>query len=426
MSKHVVKLLVVLLAIALTVSVAVCGIAYFDFPGVFDEDAIPLGLDLSGGSLLVFEADTKDAPSAKDMDAVLSMMRSRLDSLGYTEAIVTKVSDNRIQVEIPEISDPGEASAKLGASAVLSFRDADGNEVLNGDDIQSAEAMYGPTSSTSGTYEHYVSLKLKSAAVSKFASATAAAAAQSSTGKNYISIMLDDDVISEPSVSESINSADVMISGSYDEEGAAYLAGVISAGRLPFALKEIQAQSLSAQLGETALSGSLIAGGIGILLVMIFMILVYKIQGVVASIALFAYTSIVAILLVIFKINLSLSGIAGIVLSIGMAVDANCIIFERIKEELRLGRSVPTAVTNGFARAFSAILDGNVTTLIACFVLYFFGTGFILSFAQTLFIGVLVSMFSALVITRSLLNVFVKLKCNRSNYFGVKREEAAE
>ncbi len=426
MSKHVMKLIVVLLAIALTVSVALCGIAYFDYPGVFDQDAIPLGLDLSGGSLLVFEADTKESPSADDMNAVISMMRSRLDTLGYTEAAVTKSGEKRIQIEIPEISDPGEASAKLGATAVLTFRNADGDIVLDGDDIAGAKAQYGPTSSVSGKYEHYVSVTLTSAAVSKFSAATTAAAAQSASKKNYISIMLDENVISQPYVSETITSSDIMISGSFDEAGASYLAGVIAAGRLPFALKEIQAQSLSPQLGESALTSSLIAGGIGVILVMLFMMLVYKMPGFVASIALLEYTAIVAILLVMFRINLSLSGIAGIVLSIGMAVDANCVIFERIKEELRLGRSVPTAVTGGFKRAFTAILDSNITTLIACFVLYFFGTGFILSFAQTLFIGVVVSMFSAIVITRSLLKLAVKLKFNQSRYFGVKREEAAK
>ena len=233
-------------------------------------------------------------------------------------------------------------------------------------------------------------------------------------------------MISYPSVSEKLNTSDVVITGNFDAEGASWLANLIAAGQLPFALKEVQLESVGPTLGEKALNTSIIAGAIGLALVMLFMIVFYRLPGLVSAIALIAYTAIMGIILVLGNkfINLSLPGIAGIILSIGMAVDANVVIFERIKEELRLGRSVNAAFTGGFKRAFAAVLDSNITTLIAAVVLWYFGTGTIKGFAITLFIGVVLSLLSAVVITRFLLARIIGMKVVNKWLYGVNAKEA--
>lgn len=215
---------------------------------------------------------------------------------------------------------------------------------------------------------------------------------------------MDDQVISSPSVSSEIDNDSCVISGSFTRDSAAELADLINAGQIPFSLKQVELRSVGPQLGADAMRTSLIAGLIGIALVMLFMLIVYRIPGLVASIALCFYMVIEALIFSLVRVNLSLPGIAGIILSIGMAVDANVIIFERVKEELKNGKTVKSAIDSGFKRAFTAILDSNITTLIACAVLFFLGTGTIVGFATTLGIGVIVSMFTALTVTHFLLN----------------------
>ncbi len=415
------NLLAFLLALALIVGiacVAVFGIGDF-LPGVFTEGAINKGLDLVGGSYIVYEADVEGTPDdlAENMNAVMQMMRSRLDTLGYTEGTVTLSGDRRVVIEIPNISDPEEAVQKLGSTAVLKFVDYEGNVVLEGRDIEYARASYGDTGN--GIPVYYISLKLTDSAVKAFADATERVAALGSPN-NYIAITLDGEELVRPFCNERLTMSDIMITGNYDQESSKWLAGIITAGQLPFALKEIQLSSVGPTLGERALSTSLVAGGVGILLVMIFMIVMYRMPGVIASVALVAYIALTGIILVRFKINLSLPGIAGIILSIGMAVDANVVIFERIKEELRNGKSTGAAVKAGFSRAFTAVFDSNITTLIASGVLWYFGTGTVQGFAITLFIGVILSMFSAIVITRFLLNRLVGMRVNNPRLYGVK------
>lgn len=394
----------------------------FKIPSVRDDDAgIKRGLDLVGGSIITYQAvideDISDADLKSGMDSVLAMMVNRLDALNYTEANAYLSGDRRITIEIPSVSDPAEAMKKLGATAKLEFVDSDGNVVLTGDDIDKSYADNGTNSRQQ--QQLMVMLKLKKDAVPKFYEATKAAAAKGmESGKNFIAIMLDGEVISRPYVSNAINSDVCQIEG--DPEQAVYLANIINSGRLPFALKDIESRSVGASLGAEALSTSVWAAFIGILLVCIFMVVVYRIPGLMADIALGLYMGLISLIYVLFKVNISLPGVAGIILSIGMAVDANVVIFERIKEELRLGKTVKASVKSGFSRALWAIVDSNITTAIAAVVLIFLGTGPIKGFAQTLLTGVLVSMFTSLVITRLLLNCCIGLKITNTKAYGVK------
>ncbi|MCL2774518.1 MAG: protein translocase subunit SecD, partial [Oscillospiraceae bacterium] len=377
----------------------------------------------AGGSSILYEADQATPPSQDDLDAAVQMIRSRLDMLNYTEATVTSSGNNQILVEIPGISDPEQAVQQLGASAVLQFRDADGNVIMDGKDVSNAKTVYG--NAGNGYNEYYISLTLKSEAVSKFSAATAAAAAQSgqydSSGraKNYIAIYLDENQVSAPSVSKQIDSDSCIITGSFTKASADYLSGVISAGKLPFALKDVQLTATGPSLGQESLQTSLFAGALGVILVMIFMIAFYRLPGFIASIALVAYVAIMGIILVISQTNLSLPGIAGIILSVGMAVDANIVIFERVKDELRNGKTIRTSMEHGFKRALTAVIDSHMTTLIASIVLWIAGTGPIVGFAITLFIGVLLSLFTAVVVTRWLLNQIVGMRITHARLYGL-------
>ena len=259
----------------------------------------------------------------------------------------------------------------------------------------------------------------------KFAEATGNIAARTD-GTNIMAIVMDNQVISSPSVSSQIDSDSCVISGSFTRDSASELADLINAGQIPFSLKQVELRSVGPQLGADAMRTSLIAGLIGIALVMLFMLIVYRIPGLVASIALCFYMVIEALIFSLVRVNLSLPGIAGIILSIGMAVDANVIIFERVKEELKNGKTVKSAIDSGFKRAFTAILDSNITTLIACAVLFFLGTGTIVGFATTLGIGVIVSMFTALTVTHFLLNRMVDFRIRNPKAYGLRDREAGK
>ena len=305
---------------------------------------------------------------------------------------------------------------QLGSTAQLQFLDADGNEVMNGSDVEKATAQYGDPMGA-GYNSYFVELQFKSEAREKFYEATKNAA-EAESGKNYISIVMDGEVKSAPGVTEAIDADSCVITGGFDETSAKELADFINIGQLPFNLKQVELRSVGPQLGENALSRSLLAGLIGLCLIAVFMIAVYRLPGLVATIALLFYVSLVCVILAVAHVNLSLPGIAGIILGIGMAVDANVVIFERIKEELRAGKTVRSAIDSGFHRAFTAIIDSNVTTLIAAVVLYFFGTGTIVGFALTLGIGVLVSMFTAITVTKFLLRQVVNMKITNVKAYG--------
>ena len=426
MGKSITKLVIAFLVIALGAYIALFGFNiqmfgwHVSYPSALDEEnGIRQGLDLVGGSVITYEAQTETALDS-DMESVKNVLRKRLDALGYNEATVTRQGEKKVRVEIPAIQNPEEAVQTLGQTAKLTFRDADGNVVLEGTDVASATAAFGQVSEN-GSDQHYVQLQLNDSGVSKFAKATAAAAAKAE-GSNYIAIMLDEEVISQPSVSQTINSNTCVISGGFtDRSETSELATLINSGNLPFSIKDVELRSVGPTLGERALETSLFAAGIGILLILVFMVICYRLPGLMADIALIAYIAIVAFIMSWFRVNLSLPGIAGIILSVGMAVDANVIFFARMKEELALGKTVKTSVESGFNRAFIAILDANVTTLIAAVVLYYFGTGPIQGFAITLAIGTIVSMFSAIVITKFLLKQLVGLKITNLSLYGVKR-----
>ncbi len=386
-----------------------------------DTGRIRKGIDLAGGSVISFEADATTFPEGKssateeDMDIVEAIFNTRLNAAGYTEARISRGELGQITVEIPSVFETDEAASLLGSAAVLSFVNASGEVVLNGEDIKDAKYIFGQTSQT-GAAEPYVELTLTSEAVEKFAAATRAAAS-AGEGNNFIAIMMDQSIVSAPRVSQEINSETCIISGDFTPESARNLANQIKSGALPFSMKIISQDTIGAELGQDALPTSLIAAGIGILLVMLFMIIFYRLPGLVADLALSLYIGIMALILGLFRVNLSLSGIAGIVLSIGMAVDANVIIFERMKEELKLGKTIKASVESGFKKAFSAILDSNITTIITCVVLYLSGIGTIRGFAVTLGIGVVVSMFTAIVITKFLLKQVVGLNIRKRSLF---------
>lgn len=408
-SKSIVKFTLAVLVIAILAYIAACGltIGNFAIPSALDpENGIKRGLDLAGGSVIVFEADTEEAVSEEDMSAVSAVLRNRLDTQGYYEATVSQQGDKRMRVEIPSITNPEEAVALLGATAKLTFRDYENNVVLTGgEDVKSAKAAYDAVDA-SGNKAYHVQLELTSAGQKKFAEATEKISALPD-GNNYIAIFLDEANISAPRVSEKIDSDTCVITGDFTQEQVTTLAGQIQSGQLPFALKDVELRSVGPQLGEKALENSILAGGIGLLLVALFMIIMYRMCGFIADIALIFYISIVAIILSVFRVNLTLPGIAGVILTIGTAVDANVIIFERIKEELGVGKTLRASVEAGFKRAFSAIIDSNITTLIAAAVLYYFGTGTIMGFAVTLFIGTIVSMFTAIFVTKFLLKQMI-------------------
>ena len=379
------------------------------------SQGVVLGLDLVGGSEITYEAkipsDFDEAELSDGMEVARTMMQQRLDALGYTEASCYISGERRLVVEIPSVEDPEKAVHDLGATAVVNFVDADGKVWLTGTEIKDAEYENSPTDST-GISRPHVRLDLTPDGHTKLKEASQKVLARTD-GKTYLAIQMDSEEISAPYVNEVLDTDSVIISiGSAEdpEAEARYLAKIISAGRLPFELTTAKQQTIGASLGEKSLSTSLKAGLIGLILVMIFMIVVYRLMGVISCIALAAYAALFAVAISVLHVNLSLPGIAGIILTVGMAVDANVIIYERIKEELRLGKTLRFAIESGYKRAILAIIDANVTTMIAGFVLLWQGSGTILGFAVTLLIGVALSMLVMLVLTKVLLKTAVGLK----------------
>ena len=424
MKNSVCSLILTLLCITLVVLVALFGIRGTALSGVFEEDTISKGLDLVGGSSITFKAIPEEGTDVNMDEAVekaINIMRKRLDGMNQNEATVSKVGTDSIRIEIPGVTNPEDAVKTLGSTAKLVFEDSDGNVVVEGKDVKSAQAIYGQLNQNSVGSEWYVSLEFNEAARASFADATERMAAKKADGTNYIAIKLDENTISRPSVEQRIDDTNCVISGSFDEAGAKELATLISSGQLPVAFEEKELRSVGASLGSDALRSSLMAGLIGVILVMVYMILLYRLPGFVSCLALVAYTAIFGVVLAATKITLSLPGIAGIILTVGMAVDSNVVIYERIKEELRTGKTLRASVQSGFNRAFTAILDANVTTLIASVVLWNFGTGSVQGFAKTLFIGVVISLFTALVVTRVLLNAFVAFKVSPKLFGAAKK-----
>ena len=435
-AKNVISFLLVVVLIVAFAYVAAFDvkIGNIEIPSTFDKDkGIKQGLDLVGGSIIVFEPDVKDLDkvTAEDMNSAESIIRTRLDSKGYAEATISRQGETGIRVEIPDIDDPQEAVKMIGATAKLEFLDADGKVIMDGskDYIKGAASKYGPTSETSGNL-YYVQLNFTGEGQKKFKEATQAAVS-AGEGKNIIAIALDGEVQMSPTVQEVIDSDSCIITGDYDADGAEAVSSLINSGQLPFSLKDAELRSVGPTLGSKALSTSLKAALIGIILVMLFMIIIYRLPGVVASVSLIAYVSLVTLIMAGFFVpswrivTLTLPGIAGVILSIGMAVDANVVIFERIKDELRAGKSVGAAVNGGFKRALTAVIDSNVTTIIASVVLYLFGTGTVKSFAVTLFIGIVISMLTAVTLTKFLLKQIVGFGIKNPALYGLSKRRDA-
>ncbi len=374
---------------------------------------IILGLDLSGGVSITYQAKGDEEPSEEDMNDTIYKLQQRVT--GYsTEAQVYQEGADRINIEIPGVSDANAILEELGKPGSLEFRLEDGTVVLTGNQV--ADAAAKTQQDNMGNREYVVQLELTKDGKEAFATATA-----ENVGR-VIEIVYDDQVISAPTVNEAIPDGTAIISGMADAEEAQNLASSIRIGSLSLELEEIRSNVVGAQLGEDAIRTSLIAGAIGIALVIIFMIIVYALPGVVAGLSLLIYVGLTLVSLNAFDLTLTLPGIAGIILTIGMAVDANVIIYARIREEIAAGKSVKLAIKTGFQKALSAILDGNITTLIAAFVLNLMGTGSVKGFAQTLALGIVLSMITALVISRLIVMALYELGFKDAKYYGKAKQ----
>jgi len=427
MKKRIIGCIVLVAIMAFFVYVCFEGLTVgsFNIPeklGLYTDGAgIRRGLDLDGGASITFEPvldGSYDGDINADIDSVVEVMRKRLTNLGYTEGNVFRSGEIGVTVEIPGISSPEDAIDVLGQTAELSFITSDGETVLTGKDIVSASAGYD-----SHDNSFLVMMKISSDAVERFSEATLRMS-QQPVNKNYIAIVLDETEIARPYVKTQINDTECVITTSTQEEAVEY-AAVISAGALPFSLEAIEQRSIGPTLGDGALESSLLAALLGIIVVVILMIALYRLPGVVSGVSLVFYVAIVGLVCAVFRINLSLPGIAGIILSIGMAVDANVIIFERIREELFAGKSTAGSVSSGFDKALLAIIDSNITTVIAAVVLMIFGKGTIQGFAVTLLIGVICSMFTAVFVTKYLLRSLVVFGVKNPVLYGLSRKKAA-
>ncbi len=361
-------------------------------------DAISLGLDLRGGVYTVYQAENNGDPDFDTkMESTVSILTSRLTRQGFTEATVTRQGSDRIRVEIPNVSDPNQILTIIGTPAQLYFVDESDNNLMEGAMVKNAQAAQDQDG------KPCIAFELTDEGAKIFAEATAA-----NLGKT-ISITLDGETISRATVNTVIAGGKGEITGNFTADEAKNLATLILSGALPLNLTQLEVSAISATLGVEALDRAIQAGIIGVALVMLFMLFRYRLCGLVADIALTIYIMIVVLLLALTGAQLTLPGVAGIILGIGMAVDANVVIFERIREEVKNGRPIGSAVRKGFSNALSAIIDSNVTTIIAAVVLYAFGTGSVRGFALTLGIGVATSLVTAVFVTHKLLDIFADL-----------------
>ena len=378
--------------------------------------SLSLGLDLRGGMYVEYSGKAPEGSTANFdelVEGTMSIIRERLTDKGFTEANVQKLGTDGIRVEIPDVQDDTVLDL-IGAAAKLEFMNPQGEVFMTGDMVKTATYFYSEG-------DHQIAFTLTDEGAKLFADVTSA-----NIGKT-IAIYLDGEQLIAPTVQSAITNGSGVINGMQTAERATTIAAKIQSGALPLELTQQKVDKVSATLGKDAVSSSVRAALIGILLIMVLMIVRYRLNGLIASWALTIYTILLFMLIALFHIQLTLPGLAGVVLGIGMAVDANVIIFERFNEEVRKGRSVKASVRAGFKNAMSAILDANVTTLIAAIVLLFFGTGSIQGFAKTLLLGVVVSMFTAIMVTRFLMNRFVNAGAtNTSLYTNVKTEKEVE
>ena len=395
-----------ILVIAVTAFVTFNGLNLGNYTIESISDSVKLGLDIEGGVVVVYEAQTDETGTEllRTMNQAKSVMSKRIDEFGLTEPNITIQGDDRIRIELPGVKDTQEALDQIGQTAQLEFlrpvdqkfitlemtkEDFDYEAVLTGNDVKDSNVTqdeYGKPA---------VGLELNSSGTEAFYEATKAG--------GQIAIVLDGRVISAPRASSAIPDGKAIISGNFTMEEASNLSSLIRGGALPVEMVEVQTEIIGPTLGLDAMNKSVSAAKVGLSLIVLFLIVYYKLPGFLASIALVFYGSLILVIMTAFGATLTLPGIAGLILSIGMAVDANVIIFERLKEELKNGKTVRSSLNFAFKRAMSTIVDANITTLIAGIVLFNFGQGPIKGFAVTLMIGIIVSMFTAIVITKALL-----------------------
>ncbi|MFA5524518.1 MAG: protein translocase subunit SecD [Tissierellales bacterium] len=402
--------LIFILIIALVGAIAYSAIYGIDLGGVkisSVREKMGLGLDLAGGVYVLLEAQTDETGTDLDkkVDQAIAIIRQRVDSLGVSEPNIVKEGNKRIRVELAGLKDAQDAFNMIGKTAQLQFEDSNGNIVLTGKNVKQSEVAFQRVSS--GVDEPVVTLVFDKEGAERFAEVTTRLSTKSAAQDKVIAIKLDGEIISSPVVSKPIDGGEAYIEGGFDVQSASELATLIRAGALPVELKEVQTSVIGPTLGLESLDRSIYAGGIGLILIFLFMIVVYRVPGFIANIALTIYVLIMFSIMIVLGVKLTLPGIAGLILSIGMAVDANVVIYERIKEELRVGKTLRTAVDSGFKRALTSVLDANLTTLIAGIILYYFGTGPIKGFGVTLIIGIVASMITAVFITRILFKLFI-------------------
>ncbi len=359
--------------------------------------SIRQGLDLQGGTHVVLEAeDTPEAAVNEDaMERVVKIMEKRVNELGLTEPIIQRQGERRIIVELPGIKDPDKAIQVIGKTAMLEFKDEDGNTALTGTDLQNAKEE------TDQQGQNLVSLEFSSDGGQKFADLTT-----KNVGRK-IAILLDGEVLTAPNVKEPILGGKAVITGSRTLEEAHNLAILLRSGSLPVKVNIIETRTVGPTLGQDSKDKSIFAFTVGIAAVVLFMLFFYHLPGLIADLSLMAYVIMLLFALKMLDATLTLPGVAGIILSVGMAVDANVLIFEHFKEEYRTGKTLRLSMDAGFKRAFTTIFDSNITTIIAAAVLFFFGTGTIKGFAITLGLGVVLSMFTAITLTQYMLKLLI-------------------
>lgn len=394
------------------------------------KDHMKLGLDLQGGVYVVLEADT-DATGAELtslMNQTQAVIEKRVNEMGLTNPVVTVEGEKRIRVELPGVEDAESAIKSIGTTAQLTFITADGNVILTGDNVKDA----GTALNQKGA-GYVVTLEFDSTGASLFEAATQSivngeitADEQLGLPAQCIAIILDNEIISYPSVSSVITGGKCQIEGNFSQEEASNLAALIRGGALPVNLEEVQTSIVGPTLGMDSLTQSIIAAVIGAALVLLLMLIVYRMMGLAADIALIVYILAYLWIIVAFGNVLTLPGIAGMILSVGMAVDANVIIFSRIREEVMKGKTVRVATAQGYKRALGTVVDSQVTTLIAGVALYEFGSGDVRGFALTLMIGIIISIITATIVT----NVYLQLMAESKTFgtkkmFGIKDAPAA-
>ena len=377
------------------------------------------GIDISGGYYVVLTPkNTSSDKSDNVVNDAMNILRTRLDKKGYTEAVISVQDGNKIRVEIPQVDDADEVLSVIGQTGELTFEDKAGKIWLNGE--EHIKGAYVATNRENG--EYVVVLQFNAKGQSKFAEATKAVLGSSDSDKK-IYIKLGGETVSSPTVNETINSSTAQITGYKNYEDAQSIAAVIDSGRLPISYEVSESRSISSKIGDDTINKSAIAGAVGLGIIMILLMVIYGGMGLAAAFSLLVYVLLYVIFLAIIPgVQLTLPGIAGILLSIGMAVDANIVIFERVKEEYRLGKTVRASISQGYKRAFITVFDSNITTIFAALVLWLLCPGTIRGFAITLLVGIVLSLFCGVLVTRWFIRVFSPLASDERKFLKLKRE----